>query len=378
MAGKKRNVVPEQALILPPPPFLSGSNSDSTSLPSDSNEPSSTTSQKPSIIDTHTHVLSTFSEYRRKYPDGQFSTIHEFVRGFYQPPSSSASPTSNQRPSVAAVVDVYCEAPVVKAWRDVADSALTAEQRVGDWGGIQYHFVIGVHPHEARHYNDDVELDILEAATHPRCVGMGEMGLDYHYDNSPRDIQRAVLVRQLKCAVQFGKPLTIHTREADDDIFEILHEHVPKDHKNLNVMKKTKIHIHCFTDTPELAKKLLDHFPNLYIGITGVVTFATNANTRQVIENLVKASPCTPSTSPSPLRVLLETDAPYMVPGNLSVQTLGLKSGTRLPFSHPGMISWTAQFVAEVATAASDGTATWSAWDIIRISEANARRMYGI
>lgn len=67
--------------------------------------------------------------------------------------------------------------------------------------------------------------------SHPRCVGWGEMGLDYHYDNSPRDIQRSVFRRQLKQAVKLGKPLTIHTREADEDTETILKEEVPKEHK---------------------------------------------------------------------------------------------------------------------------------------------------
>lgn len=66
---------------------------------------------------------------------------------------------------------------------------------------------------------------------HPRCVGWGEMGLDYHYDNSPREIQQAVFARQLKQAVRLGKSLTIHTREADDDTERILKAEVPKDHK---------------------------------------------------------------------------------------------------------------------------------------------------
>jgi Tat protein secretion system quality control protein TatD with DNase activity len=71
----------------------------------------------------------------------------------------------------------------------------------------------------------------LEAMAHPRCVGWGEMGLDYHYDNSPREVQRTVFVRQLRQAVGLGKPLTIHTREADEDTERILKEEVPKDHK---------------------------------------------------------------------------------------------------------------------------------------------------
>lgn len=66
---------------------------------------------------------------------------------------------------------------------------------------------------------------------HPRCVGWGEMGLDYHYDNSPRDIQQQVFTRQLRAAVKLGKSLTIHTREADEDTERILKAEVPPDHK---------------------------------------------------------------------------------------------------------------------------------------------------
>ena len=119
---------------------------------------------------------------------------------------------------------------------------------------------------------------------HPRCVAWGEMGLDYHYDNSPRDIQRSVFTRQLRQAVNLGKPLTIHTREADDDTERILKEEVPQDYRVRNLASSlpvhprlinplpsflSQIHVHCFTDTPEFAKRILDHFPNLCIGITG-------------------------------------------------------------------------------------------------------------
>ena len=116
--------------------------------------------------------------------------------------------------------------------------------------------------------------------SHPRCVGWGEMGLDYHYDNSPREIQQEVFIRQLKHAVRLGKPLTIHTREAEEDSERILKEHVPKDHRvslvAIHVLPERKstfhimqIHIHGYTDSPEWAARMLSHFPNLYIGITG-------------------------------------------------------------------------------------------------------------
>ena len=71
----------------------------------------------------------------------------------------------------------------------------------------------------------------LESMAHPRNVGWGEIGLDYHYDNSPREIQREVFTRQLRHAVRLGKPITVHTREADEDTESILKAEVPKDHK---------------------------------------------------------------------------------------------------------------------------------------------------
>ena len=74
-------------------------------------------------------------------------------------------------------------------------------------------------------------LRSVEAMTHPRCVGWGEIGLDYHYNNSPRELQRAIFVRQLRKAVELGKPLTIHTREAEDDTERILKAEVPKEHR---------------------------------------------------------------------------------------------------------------------------------------------------
>jgi len=252
--------------------------------------------------------------------------------------------------------------------------------------------------HDAQHYTDEVERDLLEAMAHPRCVAWGEMGLDYHYDNSPREIQRQVFSRQLNQAVKLGKPLTIHTREAEEDTERILKERVPQDYR---------IHIHCFTDSPEFAKRLLDYFPNLYIGITGVITFATNQNTSAVISEMtgsIAREPSVPTDSPSIipvdpavqsqvqpegqlvpgtlaaasssddscLRILLETDAPYMVPANLYQSLPSLNNRQKLPLSHTAMIPWTAEFVANIA---GDG---WTADRVMIVARENARRVYGV
>ncbi|KAJ3775750.1 hypothetical protein FB446DRAFT_785756 [Lentinula raphanica] len=309
------------------------------------------------IVDTHTHLASTFEMYRSKYhKDPKYETVFDFVKGMY----------AGKR--VEAVIDVWCEAPVRKLWKEFADSALHEEDRKSKWGGVEYWFVMGVHPHEAKLYNDEIEADILEAMKHPRCVGWGEMGLDYHYDNSPRDVQQEVFSRQLKHAVRLNKPLTIHTREADADTERILKEIVPKDHP---------IHIHCFTDSPEFGERLLDHFPNLCIGVTGVVTFATNLDTPGIVRRM-------DTSSTSPLRILMETDAPYMVPANIydSLQKLPNANelkGRRLPLSHSAMIPWTADFVSGILNEqrTGDDSKLDSDW-VLKVARENARKVYGV
>ncbi|EPQ52929.1 Metallo-dependent hydrolase [Gloeophyllum trabeum ATCC 11539] len=318
---KKLQVPHESHLLLPAHPSCSGSEQ---------------------IVDTHTHLVSTFSSYQSKYREGRYGSIFDFVKGIY----------TQSRHKVEAIVDVWCEAPVQKVWKELADSALTAEGRRDNWGGIEYWFVMGMSLHEAKLYTDDVEKDILDAMTHPRCVGWGEIGLDYHYDNSPREIQQDVLRRQLRHAVRLGKPLTIHTREAEGDTERILKEEVPKDYR---------IHIHCFTDSPEFAQRLLDHFPNLYIGITGVITYSTNLNTSAVIRHL---------SSTPPLRILLETDAPFMIPANLYSSLPALKG--KLPLCHTAMIPWTAEFVAGVV---GEG---WDTEKVMKEANENAKKMYGV
>ncbi|GLB38852.1 putative tatD related DNase [Lyophyllum shimeji] len=364
MGKKKSSTPPESFLLLPSPP---------SSLP---------------IVDTHTHLASTFSFYRTRYKSGTYTSVHEFAQAMY---------AGRQ---VEAIVDVWCEAeaPAQGLWREFADSALRAEDRERVWGGMEYWFVMGVHPHEAKLYTDDVETHILEAMAHPRCVGWGEIGLDYHYTLSPRDTQQAVFARQLRHAVRLGKPLTIHTREAEEDTERILKAEVPREHK---------IHIHCFTDSPAFAARLLAHFPNLYIGITGVITYTTNPNTSGVIRNLVSSpssrGPTSEPQSQPHLRILLETDAPYMVPANLYDSLLEMKG--KLPLCHSAMVPWTAAFVARVAreveaagagagevgagegqgkgAGAGEGegegeSGEWTADRVMREARENARRVYGV
>jgi len=298
------------------------------------------------IVDTHTHLVSTFTAYKQKYKEGKYDNIYDFVNGLYR------------GKKVTSLVDVWCEAPVQKAWKEIADSAITPQDRNDKWCGVEYWFVMGVHPHEAKSYTDDIEKDILESMAHPRNVGWGEIGLDYHYDNSPRDVQREVFTRQLRHAVRLGKPITVHSREADEDTESILKAEVPKDHK---------IHIHCFTDSPEFGQRLLDHFPNLYIGITGVITFSSNENTSHLVRRMFAAAQSPPGPPP---RVILETDAPFMIPANIYASLPTVKG--RLPLCHSAMIPWTAEVVAAVA---GEG---WDVDRVLELGKTNAHNVYGI
>jgi len=151
----------------------------------------------------------------------------------------------------------------------------------------------GIHPHDSKHYNSELELKIIDTLEHEKAVAWGEMGLDYHYDFSERPVQKEVFAQQMKMAVELKKCLIIHTREAEKDTFELMQKNLPQDHK---------IHVHCFTSSSGFAVKLLEQFSNLYIGFTGIITFKNSHELRKIVVN-------------TPLeRILLETDSPYLAP----------------------------------------------------------------
>jgi TatD DNase family protein len=148
---------------------------------------------------------------------------------------------------------------------------------------------IGVHPHDASKATPETFLRLRELAAHPRVVALGEIGLDYHYDFSPRDVQRSVFEAQLEIAAQAGKPIVIHTREAWQDTVEVLRSQW----RGAGIM-------HCFTGDEAQAREALDLGFHLSFG--GVITFPKAENVRQ-------AARITPGN-----RLLVETDCPYLAP----------------------------------------------------------------
>lgn len=168
---------------------------------------------------------------------------------------------------------------------------------------------VGLHPHEATHGLDGLE----ELISHPKVVGIGECGLDYYYEHSPKDVQREVFAQQIAWCTQYDKTLVIHTRDAWDDTVDVLTTTgVPE-----------RVVLHCFTGGPQEAKRLLDL--GAYISISGIATFKNAENIREAIAII-------PTD-----RLLVETDAPWLAP---------------VPFrgkeNEPAWVSYVGQCVAEV------------------------------
>lgn len=131
-----------------------------------------------------------------------------------------------------------------------------------------------------------------------------------------------------------------------------------------------------FTDSPDLADAILSHFPNAFIGITGVISYASNENTPEVVRRLGRI--CTPD-SPAGLRILLETDAPFLAPSNLPSKQIGMTSKQRYPFCHGGVLPWTAEFIAGILNEGKgEDDRKWTTVDVLRQARENARACYRI
>src|SRR6267142_2257994 len=152
---------------------------------------------------------------------------------------------------------------------------------------------VGTHPHDARLFDDAAAERIKKLIKESsRVIAWGEIGLDYHYDNSPRDVQREVFRRQLRLAREAGLPVIIHTREAEDDTIEILRSEWSD--ANLRGI------MHCFSGSLQLAEAALDL--GFLISFAGVLTFKKADELRDVARHV-------------PLdRLLIETDCPYLTP----------------------------------------------------------------
>ena len=147
---------------------------------------------------------------------------------------------------------------------------------------------VGFHPHEAKDCDDAAFAEIERLAGEERVVAIGEIGLDYHYDHSPRDVQRAVLERHIDLARRLDKPIIIHNRESTGDLLDILGR------------ANSRGIIHSFTETLDVGRQLVDL--GYFISFSGIVTFRSADSLREAAKGLPHD------------RVLIETDTPYLAP----------------------------------------------------------------
>jgi TatD DNase family protein len=172
---------------------------------------------------------------------------------------------------------------------------------------------VGAHPHNAAEESHIMVEELVELARHPKVVAIGEAGLDYHYDNSPRDMQKKSFRTHIAAARETGLPLVIHARDADSDIARMLEEETKKG--------AFPFVLHCFTGGPDLARRGLAL--GGYISFSGVITFK-NAETLREIALAVPSD-----------RLLVETDAPYLAPEPMRGKT-----------NEPGFVAHTAARLA--------------------------------
>jgi len=227
---------------------------------------------------------------------------------------------------IQRAVDAGVETIVCVGNGEVATDSHSAAFLVAEQHDFIY-TTVGVHPHEAPLLDHELSAKLLDLSQHPKVIAWGEIGLDYHYDNSPRDVQRDAFRKQLHMARDRKLPVSIHTREAEDDTLAILEEE----------WKETGFGgvIHCFTGTRKFAEEAVRL--GFLISFSGVITFKKADDLRKTAREL-------------PLdKILIETDAPFLAP----VPYRGRRN-------EPAFVVETARAIAELrgVEAAEVGTAT--------------------
>jgi TatD DNase family protein len=241
-------------------------------------------------------------------------------------------------PDFAAELD----AVVARARAAAIERMVTISTRVARHAGVlaiaerfpDVYCSVGTHPHHAHEELDITAADLVARTRHAKVVALGEAGLDYHYDNSPRAAQEQGFRTHIAAARDSGLPLVIHSREADDDTARILEEETGKG--------AFPAVLHCFTGGPELARRALAL--GLFISFTGILTFKNSDGLRAIAAAL-------PGD-----RILIETDAPYLAPGKFR--------GKR---NEPAYVVETAKVLAETRGVSFDAIARQTTDNFFRL-----------
>lgn len=163
----------------------------------------------------------------------------------------------------------------------------------------QVFFTSGIHPHDSKDFTPEIFAKVRTLAQHPRCVAVGELGLDYFYDLSDRQVQVQALEAQLQFSAEIGKPVVVHTREADQDTITFLTQH-SQQFLARHPTKSPGV-IHCFTGGKVLAEAALAL--GYYISFSGIITFKNAEDLRTIVREIVPMD-----------KILVETDSPFLAP----------------------------------------------------------------
>jgi TatD DNase family protein len=209
----------------------------------------------------------------------------------------------------------------------------------------QVYAAVGIHPHEAKTLNEDVLEELRTLAQHPKVVAIGEIGLDYYRDRSPRPVQRQAFQRQLALAGELGNPIIVHDREAHKDVMNMLRQWVQGSHQLSAISRQPVGVMHCFSGDLAMAQEVIEM--GFYISIPGPVTFT---NARRLPE-LVRALPLE--------RLVIETDCPYLTPHP--------HRGKR---NEPAYVRLVAEAIAQIRGIPLE--------QVAHITTANARALFGL
>jgi len=202
----------------------------------------------------------------------------------------------------------------------------------------QIHAAVGVHPHDAKTLTDDVLKELEALASYPKVIAIGEIGLDFYRDLSPRDQQRRAFQQQLALASKTGKPVIIHDRQAHKEVMAILRRWVEGGHQPRGVL-------HCFSGDLAMAQEAIEL--GFYISIAGPVTFQNARRLRELVHQL-------------PLeKLLIETDCPYLTPDPYR--------GKR---NEPAYVKFVAQEVARIKGLSLE--------EVARVTSDNARALFAL
>lgn len=195
---------------------------------------------------------------------------------------------------------------------------------------------VGIHPHNIIDINNNIISVLADFASYPKVVAIGEIGLDYYYDNSPREVQKLAFSKQIYLAANLKLPIIVHDRDAHEDTLNII--------KSENA-KKTGGVLHCFSGSVEMAREILNN--NFYISIGGPVTFKNAKKTVEVVKYVPDD------------RLMIETDCPYLTPEPLR--------GRR---NDSSLISYTAKKIAEIKGRTLE--------EIAEMTTRNAKKLFNI